>query len=178
MHEKRAGKTVLFCFGLLLLLGIDQFTKYLVTVYLKDTSGIALIPDVFELQYLENKGAAFGILQKQRLFLLLLSVLILLIIFFFYSRIPAERRFLPLRIVAVILVSGASGNMIDRILNGYVIDFLYFKLIHFPIFNVADCYVVISVIIAFFLVCFYYKEDDFTFFKKENSDEDGMEDSE
>lgn len=64
-------------------------------------------------------------------------------------------------IVLVLFISGAIGNFIDRITNQYVIDFLYFKLINFPIFNVADIYVTVAAFAMIFFVLFYYKEDDF-----------------
>ena len=73
---------------------------------------------------------------------------------------PQESRYLPLRICSVLLCSGAIGNMIDRLRLNYVVDFFYFNLIDFPIFNVADCYVVAACIFFVLLILFYYKEDD------------------
>ena len=66
----------------------------------------------------------------------------------------------PIRIVAVLIVAGAIGNMIDRVVHQYVIDFFYFKLINFPIFNVADIYVVVACILFILLMLFYYKEEE------------------
>ena len=74
---------------------------------------------------------------------------------------PASKKFLPLRICAILIVSGAIGNLIDRIRLQYVIDFFYFKLIDFPVFNVADIFVTVSTILLLVLVLFYYKEEDF-----------------
>ena len=71
-----------------------------------------------------------------------------------------EKKFLPLRICAVLIMAGAYGNCIDRIRYGYVVDFFYFKLIDFPIFNVADIYVTVSVAAVIILLFFYYKEED------------------
>ena len=71
-----------------------------------------------------------------------------------------ERKYLPLRACAVLIAAGAVGNFIDRIRLGYVVDFLYFKLIDFPIFNVADIYVTVSTALFIVLLCFYYKEED------------------
>lgn len=65
-----------------------------------------------------------------------------------------------MRFIIVLLVSGAIGNFIDRCLNNYVIDFFYFKLIDFPVFNVADIYVTVAAILLILLFCFYYKEED------------------
>ena len=71
-----------------------------------------------------------------------------------------EKKFLPLRICAIFIASGAIGNVIDRVRLNYVVDFLYFKLIDFPIFNVADIYVTVAAVMLVILVCFYYKEED------------------
>ena len=163
MKKKKFVQIILFCLGCFILFLADQFTKYLAIHSLKDTSGIALIPDVFELQYVENRGAAFGILQQKRIFLILISVIVLCLLYYFYHKIPEGKRYFPLRLISVMLVSGAIGNMIDRIVRGYVVDFLYFKWINFPVFNVADCYVVISVIADFLFLCFYYSDDELRF---------------
>lgn len=134
---------------------------------LKDSNGINILPGVFRLEYLENHGAAFGILQDQRVPLLIVTGLIFLLLAGIYYKLPKQSRYLPLRIVLILLLSGAIGNMIDRILHGYVVDFLYFNLIDFPIFNIADCYVVIGVIIAILLLLFFYQEEDFHFMEKQ-----------
>lgn len=147
--------------GFILLVCLDQLTKYMAYWGLKGTEGISVIPNVFELQYLENRGAAFGMLQNQRIFLLLITILILAFIILFFYRIPSQKRYIPLEIVLVFLAAGAVGNMIDRMIHGYVIDFLYFSLIDFPIFNVADCYVVLAAGAAVLLILFFYQERDF-----------------
>jgi signal peptidase II len=151
--------------GILLLLGFDQLTKWLAVKHLKDSEAFSIIKNVFELQYLENRGAAFGMLQNQRWLLLGFTVLILILLVIFYSKLPLKRRYLPLRISGMLIAAGAVGNMLDRILQGYVIDFFYFKLIDFPVFNVADCYVVAGAFAAFFFIAFYYNDEDFAFFK-------------
>ncbi len=147
----------------LLLVAGDQVTKQLAWNYLGKGTTFPLLPGVFELRYLQNYGAAFGVLQQQRIPLLLLTGLVLAFLVYVYSRLPGDAYYRPLRIMCVILCAGAVGNMIDRIWHGYVIDFLYFKWIDFPIFNVADCYVVVSAILTALLILFYYKEEDFTF---------------
>jgi signal peptidase II len=146
--------------GTMLLVAFDQLIKYLVVIKLKGNSPYVLISGVFQLEYLENRGAAFGILQNQRVFFYICAALIALVVLYFYHRVPMESRFLPLRLCAVFIISGAIGNVIDRIRLNYVVDFLYFKLIDFPIFNVADIYVTLSAIALILLVCVYYKEED------------------
>lgn len=146
----------------------DQFTKYMAVIKLKDQTPFVLIDGVFELRYLENRGAAFGMMQDMRFLLAAGAVIVCGLIVFLYLRMPEKRRYLPLRICAVLLCAGAVGNMIDRIRLGYVIDFFYFRLIDFPIFNVADCYVVAACIVFALLVLFYYREEeDFSFLSRE-----------
>lgn len=162
MHiMNRLKKYIIAFLAFLILLGIDQWTKWLACSYLKSQGEFPIIKNVFVLQYLENRGAAFGMMQNQRIFLLSLTTVILIALIVVYQKIPSDKRFHILRILDVILAAGAVGNMTDRFFRGYVVDFLYFKLINFPIFNIADCYVVISAILAVLLMGFYYKEEDF-----------------
>lgn len=142
----------------------DQLSKYICVLFLKDKDPVILIDGVFELRYLENRGAAFGIFQNRQILLIAGALLITIAVICIYIRIPALKKYIPLRICSVLLCAGALGNMIDRIRIGYVIDFFYFSLIDFPIFNVADCYVVISCILFALLILFYYKDEhDFDF---------------
>ncbi len=144
----------------LILAGLDQWVKSLAVLYLKDKAPFVVIEGVFEFFYLENRGAAFGIFQNQRGIFLILTALIMVGLVWLYGRIPAVKRYVPLRICIVASFAGAVGNMIDRIKNGYVVDFLYFKLIDFPVFNIADIYVTLSVILAMVLFLFYYNEEE------------------
>lgn len=158
--------------GFMAALFFDQFTKYLAVFCLKDKPARPVIDGVFEFRYLENRGAAFGIMQNKQYIFVAGAVLICIVLLILYRRIPPAKKYIPLRICAVLLAAGAAGNMIDRIRFDYVIDFLYFRLIDFPIFNVADCYVVISCIVFALLILFYYRdEDDFSFLRKKNGQE-------
>lgn len=157
------GKTYVFGFlGFCILLAIDQWTKWLACTHLKMKASIPVIKDVFELQYLENCGAAFGMLQGKRIFLLILTFVVFVLLIYVYGRIPEGKRFHALRVLDVLFAAGAVGNMLDRFFRQYVVDFFYFKLINFPVFNVADCYVVIGAIATVLLFIFYYKEEDFS----------------
>ena len=146
--------------ALLVLIGFDQWTKYLAITHLKGTAGIAILDDIFHLQYLENHGVAFGMFQGKIWFFLPLTILIACVMIFIYHKLPTSNKYLALRFCIILVTAGAFGNMIDRIRFQYVVDFLYFKLIDFPIFNVADCYVVIAVILFTILILFYYKDED------------------
>ena len=160
MKEKRSLHYLIALAGILIGVCLDQFTKYLAVLHLKGQAPLVLIDGVFQLEYLENQGAAFGLFQGQRLFFFLSAGVILAIVVWFYLRVPMERRYLVLRILAVLIVAGAIGNFIDRLRLGYVVDFFYFCLIDFPIFNVADIYVTVSTFVLLFVMFFYYKEED------------------
>ena len=144
---------------------LDQLTKHLAMIHLKDQPAIPLIKGVLELQYLENRGAAFGILQNQKVILLIVSVLFIGVILFFLNKVPDTSRYMILHVLAAAVIAGGVGNMIDRFRQGYVVDFIYFSLIDFPIFNVADIYVVKATILVFVLLLFVYKDEELKFIK-------------
>lgn len=152
--------------GIAVLLFGDQITKLLAVRYLANQESILLIPGVLKLQYLENRGAAFGVLQNQQWIFMSIAFLFVLFAGYLFFHMPCTKRYLPLHILLMLLVSGAVGNAVDRVFRGFVVDFIYFSLIDFPIFNVADIYVVVSCILGFLFLMFYYKEDDFLFLKK------------
>ena len=158
------GAAVLVCF--------DQFIKYLAVIYLKGSPSLVLIPGVLELQYLENAGAAWGMLQGKQFIFTIITVLFMIFAVIFVIKLPKTRKFLPLLIALVVLCSGAIGNFCDRLVNKYVVDFIYFSIIDFPIFNVADIYVTLSVIAIIIMVLFKYKDNDFDFLKKKKDKAD------
>lgn len=146
--------------GFLILVLADQWTKKMAVLRLKDQDPIVLIKNVFELYYLENRGAAFGIFQGKRFAFLIITVVILLVLAYCFWNIPYTAKYTSLRCIIVLIGAGAVGNFIDRMSNGYVVDFFYFKLINFPVFNVADIYVTLSAVFLAILLLFKYKEED------------------
>lgn len=146
--------------SVILLILLDQLTKIWAVVRLKDQPAISLIRGVFELQYLENCGSAFGMMQGARVFFIISTIVLFLLVCVIYIRIPKEKMYLPLRVIAVLFLAGAAGNFIDRVRQGFVVDFFYFSLINFPIFNVADIYVTTATIALIVFILFYYKEAD------------------
>ncbi len=150
---------------LLVLLGLDQFTKHLAITHLKNQPAIPIIKDVLELDYLENHGVAFGMFQNQRLWILLVGIVFMGVLLFAMIRMPSGKKYTSLHIILSCIIAGGIGNMIDRIAYGYVVDFISFVLIHYPIFNVADCYVVCATIALFILFIFVLKEEDLDFLK-------------
>ena len=147
----------------LVLLAGDQFTKYLAIVHLKNKPAIILIDGVLELRYLENTGSAFGMFKNQKLLLLTVGFIFLAVILFFLFKLPGDKKFYAVHIALSAIVAGGIGNMLDRFRFDYVVDFIYFALIDFPIFNAADCYIVVFSILLFFLFMFVYKESDLEF---------------
>lgn len=143
---------------------LDQISKSLAVSFLKDKAPIDLIPGVFELRYLENQGAAFGLFQHRQILFVIIAIIILIAGFLFYQNFPMTSRFLPIRLCILCIASGAIGNMIDRVILGYVVDFFYFVMIDFPIFNVADIYVTVSIAVLIILILFYYSDDDMQYF--------------
>jgi len=113
--------------------------------YFTDGGYRVIIPDLFSLVYLKNTGAAWGILSNQTILLSVFSIIVLCLIYINFSMITSK---LPLRILAITLISGGiCGNLIDRLLRGGVVDFLlfYYKNLQWPAFNIADSAITIGV---------------------------------
>lgn len=144
----------------LLLVVLDQITKGLAVQFLKNREPFVIWDGVFELHYLENHGAAFGMLQGQQTFFLIIGIVVFVAVIYLFRHMSENARFWPLRLIAVFILAGAWGNMIDRLRLSYVVDFFYFKLIDFPIFNVADIYVSVSTAVLILLILFYYKDEE------------------
>ena len=180
---KKDKKTIIFSgFFVLFLIMLDQLTKYLAVVFLKGNPPIPIIKNVFELQYLENSSAAFGIdpisllqnifhfeifeknpvlyLNIRMLFFYIITILMVLVFVWIFLKIPKNKRMIYLDCVLIFITAGAIGNLIDRIMQQYVVDFLYLKFIDFPIFNVADIYVSCSAVVLLVLGIIYYKDED------------------
>ena len=171
------NKTLYIIAGLLLifiLVAADQFTKYLAVSRLMEKDSFWLIKDVLCFQYLENTGAAFSMLEGKMLFFYILTPVIVLAMFWGFIKMFNAEKFGPLQLILIFVIAGAIGNYIDRVRLSYVVDFIYFVPINFPIFNVADIYVTVSVFVLVFLIIFYYKDEDFErigFGKKKSGNE-------
>lgn len=146
-----------------LLVVFDQWTKYFARTVLKG-SPIALIEGVFSLHYLENRGTIWGLLQGKVDVLLIFSLVIFAVLIYIYIKLPKTDAYKLLAWVLVVIGAGAIGNSIDRMFFGFVTDFLYFELINFPIFNVADCYLTVCEFFSIYLLLFgKYKNEEFKF---------------
>lgn len=134
-----------FCLGLFIILA-DQITKYLALTKLVNKKPIVLIENLLELHFVKNYGAAFGIMQNQRVFFIVITTIVLLVMSIYM--IQKRNKLTNIVKVAIgFLLGGALGNLIDRVKLGYVIDFIKVdlgKLYDFPVFNVADIFIVIG----------------------------------
>ncbi|MCR4617133.1 MAG: signal peptidase II [Lachnospiraceae bacterium] len=164
-HYSRKLIIIIDCIILAVLVFADQFIKNIVVNKLKGNDAFVLIPNVLEFDYLENRGSAFGMLQNQKIFILLVGFIFMALIVFILFKLPLKKKFIPANVFFAMVVAGGIGNMIDRFRLDYVVDFISFVLIHFPIFNFADCCVVIGVIGLFIMFLFVYKENDLEFLK-------------
>lgn len=166
MNKEKKSRIIMLLIDVLIaaiLLVFDQFTKHLAVVHLKGQAPYVLIDGVLELQYLENRGSAFGMLQNQKVFILFVGIVFLAVLLFFLLKLPEQKKFRIVHILLAVIIAGGIGNMIDRFRLDYVVDFISFVLINYPIFNVADIYVVVATIGLFILFLFVYKEKDLEF---------------
>ena len=163
--KNKAGNLLSWVASSAVLIGIDQYTKALAVARLKNQQPFVILDGVFEFLYSENRGAAFGLMQGRQGFFFLIGIVVLAVAGYAMLRMPGwqEKRYHWLKLCVIMITAGAVGNMIDRVSQGYVVDFLYFKLINFPIFNVADIYVTVTMILLLILILFFYKEEDLDF---------------
>lgn len=132
---------------------IDQISKYGAFIALKDNDPVVIIDNFFQLSYVKNYGAAWGILQNQRYFFIALTILVILLL---GAYAKTNKNLSKLTIVSfALIIGGAVGNLIDRIKMGYVIDFLdvtFGSLYDFPVFNFADSFIVVGTFLMMYLV--------------------------
>lgn len=124
---------------------IDQASKLLVIKLLNPGDSITIIKNFFYIKYTNNTGAAFSILTGQRIFLIIVALIIIGILIYYLKKNQVKGKINILSFSLVI--GGALGNLIDRIIRGYVIDFISIKIgnYNFPIFNIADSLIVIGI---------------------------------
>ena len=137
----------------IIILAMDMATKYWAYNYLREVGSLPVIENIFHLTYVENRGAAFGILQDQRWVFIVVTIVTLIFIFWYIRQMEPEIRLL--RIGLNLIVAGAVGNLIDRIYLGFVIDFIDFRI--WPVWNIADMAIVIGTILTIVIIIFYEK---------------------
>ena len=135
---------------LIIFLGLilDRLAKLWALNSLKENNGVILIKDFFKLEYLENRGAAFGILQNKLILLAIVTLLVISGMIYYIIKYKPKSKYL--RISFALIISGALGNLYDRLFYKYVVDFIlvhYKDIYYFPTFNIADSLVVVGTLI-------------------------------
>ena len=141
--------TVILALGVLIL---DRVSKWLTVQYVKPIGSYPVIKDVFHFTYVENRGAAWGILQNGRWIFVGVTAVVCAAIIVFLIR--EKNITLLLRVSLSVLLGGAIGNLIDRVLYGYVVDMIHVKFIDYPVFNIADSATVIGTILLAWYILF------------------------
>ena len=152
----------------IVLILLDQGTKLWALSSLKPIHNTTVVEGFLDLTFVENRGVAFGMFSGQRWFILVLTGLIAGALVYFYRTLPKKVEYTPVRVSLLLVLSGAIGNIIDRVFRGYVVDFFEFTFFDWPVFNVADIYVVVGVILLTFLILFVVKDDDLSMKKKKD----------
>ena len=142
-------KTILILIGVILGgIGIDQLTKIIVSCNMELYESISVIPKTFNITYIQNRGAAFGMLSNHRWVFMVVSILAIICMCVYLFRFSKEGMFF--KVGLALIISGGIGNMIDRIFLGYVVDMIEATFIEtlfgwsFAIFNVADSFVCVG----------------------------------
>ncbi|MEG2087539.1 MAG: signal peptidase II [Angelakisella sp.] len=144
---------IFYLLGAGVLVFIDYLIKQWATLSLQPVTSIDIIPGILSLYYHQNYGAAFGILQEKRFFLIVVTGIMLTVLAL--AILLRKVKGSLLLSAFSLIVAGGVGNLIDRVINGYVVDYIYFEPINFPIFNFADCCVVIGTGLLFVYLLFF-----------------------
>lgn len=169
LYKDKKKYYTFFILYIIILIIIDQITKYIARVNLS-SGDVDIIPGLLKLQLLYNTGAAFSILTEKTFVFYIVTPIVAAIVIYFFIKLPFEKKYLKMAFCLSTLVAGAAGNYIDRIAFHQVTDFIYFSLINFPIFNVADIYVTLSVIFLLIFLIFGMSDDDLAKWIKSKKD--------
>ena len=142
-----------------LLVAVDQITKYIALTQLKPIGSVTFIDGFMDFTFVENRGAAFGIFSGKTWLLLVISIIICAVLVWAMTKMPKTKEYRKLRVTFVLILSGAVGNIIDRALRGYVVDFFEFTFIKWPVFNMADIYVVVGTIVMAVIIMFFMNDE-------------------
>lgn len=174
--------------GVLCLVIPDQLSKAMAVTKLKNSDSVTVIKGFFDLTYVENKGAAWGVLSGRMSILVIITIILIPLFVFCMHKINKNKKLLDssklkgvalLHFDMILLLSGAIGNFIDRIIKGYVVDFFQFTFIDFPVFNVADCYITIGAVLFIIIYMFLLNDEDISLlFKGEKAVSEEKKDDE
>ena len=145
---------MLYLFAVIVVV-LDQVIEWMIVANLGVNQVIPLIPGVLDLFYIKNYGAAFSMLIDQRVLLIFVSIAVMLVIVYVDRRYAVGK--MDMKVALGVLFGGAAGNLIDRVHLGYVVDYIYLPFIHFPVFNLADSAIVVSM--AYLLLRFFIRSE-------------------
>ncbi|MGO4994386.1 signal peptidase II [Jeotgalibaca porci] len=140
-----------------LLIIIDQITKWNIVQNFELYQEKVIVPGFFSLFYIQNEGAAWGIFQGKMVFFYLVTLLVVGYLIYMFQQEKNKTKLVGISFA--LILSGAIGNFIDRLLNGYVVDMFRLDFINFPIFNVADVCLTVGVVLMLIHVLFFEKEE-------------------
>ena len=176
MNKSQIRKFILTMLGTGVLVLLDRLSKIWAENFLRENGPVVLIKGVLEFRYTQNTGIAFGLFQGLGFLFIILTVILSVILILLLWKTPSGKHFLPLNIIFTLILGGALGNLWDRVFQSYVTDFIYIRLINFPIFNVADICVSLGIVALLFYLLFFYKDEElkmlFSFKKKEEKETD------
>ena len=139
---------------------LDQWVKRWAVTVLAPEGTLPFISGFLRFAYVENEGAAFGILQGAQWFFIPLTIVMLCVFSVYYVRLPRTRRYWLIRVPLIFVLAGAAGNFIDRAKNGFVVDMFEFEFITFPVFNVADMCLVGGAVTMAVMTVFVLREHE------------------
>ena len=169
MKLSKTQKIIISSIIIISIVLLDQVTKHMITSSMTPYGEEKpIIGDFLVLRFIKNKGAAFGSFSNMTIVLAIISVLLILGLGYYYIKIIDDDKKRLLRIFISFVIGGAIGNLIDRVRLNYVVDFIYLKAINFPVFNVADIFVTVTM----FLIIFIFIFSDFKEEKSEDKSEE------
>ena len=145
-------------FIIIIAVAADQISKYIVSANMEIGDSFSFIKYIFNITYLTNTGAAFGMLKDHRWIFMIASAIAIAIMAAVLIYFIRRKEFFLLQIALALMISGGIGNMIDRVYRGYVVDFLEFDFVNFAIFNVADSCVTIGCAVCIIFIIIKRKE--------------------
>lgn len=148
---------IAFFISIIVLIGLDQLSKWAVVKFLMPIGSQVVLPKLLTFSYVENRGAAFGLMANARWIFIAVTIIALIAIFWYYLKKRPVSKLLCTSLV--LLAAGAVGNFIDRLFLGYVVDFIKFSFFNFTC-NVADIYLTFGVILLIIYIFFFEKGED------------------
>ena len=182
--KKVLFRYILPVLGVIAVVLLDQWTKYLTVTQIGEHGRIVLIDGIFELVYVKNYGMAWGLFQNKQWLFIIMTPIVLGAVIWQYVKMPFEKRFIEFRIMEVMIAGGAIGNLLDRMFRGefgqgHVVDMFYVSAINFPVFNVADSFISVGFVLMVVYTIFKYTDEDFErmfpFWKKKSVEADTEE---